>query len=258
MKTKLIITGVGILLVVLGVLIGVSISKQSEINPIEKAQNKNVTLSYASPENNALVKVVRVVDGDTIEIEGGERVRYIGMDTPETVDPRKPVQCFGAEASKKNKELVEGKMVRLEKDVTDRDKYQRLLRYVWLGDEMINKALVEGGFAHSYTYPPDVKYQAEFVKAEKVARDAKIGLWNSCPTASNSLSKTGTPAIDVQADRGSCDIKGNISLSGDKIYHMVGCGSYAKTSIDETKGEKWFCSEGEAQSAGWRKAQNCS
>lgn len=79
-------------------------------------------------------KVVRVIDGDTIEIEGGDRVRYIGIDTPETVDPRKPVQCYGQEASNKNKELVEGKTVELEKDVSETDKYGRLLRYVWLGD----------------------------------------------------------------------------------------------------------------------------
>ncbi len=65
-------------------------------------------------------------------------MRYIGIDTPETVDPRKPVQCFGVEASNKNKELIEGKMVRLEKDITDRDKYSRLLRYVWVGDAFVN------------------------------------------------------------------------------------------------------------------------
>ncbi|PIP57418.1 nuclease, partial [Candidatus Woesebacteria bacterium CG22_combo_CG10-13_8_21_14_all_39_10] len=108
-------------------------------------------------------KVTRVVDGDTIEIEGGEKVRYLGIDTPETVDPRKPVQCFGIEASKKNKELVEGKTVRLEKDITDRDRYSRLLRYVWVDDIFVNLELVKQGFASSYAYPPDIKYQEEFL-----------------------------------------------------------------------------------------------
>jgi len=136
------------------------------------------------------VKVVRVVDGDTIEVEFSgkmERVRYIGVDTPETVDPRKPVQCFGVEASKKNKELVEGKLVRLEKDITDRDKYNRLLRYVWLGDTLINinEALVAQGFATSYSYPPNIKYQDRFVKAEREARDNKLGLWTACASVSH-------------------------------------------------------------------------
>ena len=195
-------------------------------------------------------KVTRVVDGDTIEIEGGEKIRYLGIDTPETVDPRKPVQCFGIEASKKNKELVEGKTVHLEKDITDRDKYSRLLRYVWVGDLFINLELVKQGFAISYTHPPDVKYQNEFLAAEKEAREAERGLWEACPISPS-------PTIKVQGTEDSCDIKGNISTSGEKIYHLPGCGSYAKTQIDEERSERWFCSEKEAQEAGWRKALNC-
>ncbi len=195
-------------------------------------------------------KVTRIVDGDTIEIEGGEKVRYIGIDTPETVDPRKPVQCFGIEASKKNKELVEGKTVRLEKDITDRDKYSRLLRYIWVDDLFVNLELVKQGFAISYTYPPDVKYQKEFLAAEKEAKEAERGLWEACPISPS-------PTIMVQGTEDSCDIKGNISTSGEKIYHLPGCGSYAKTQIDEERGERWFCSEKEAQEAGWRKALNC-
>ena len=137
-------------------------------------------------ENNS-VKVIRVVDGDTIEIEGGEKVRYIGIDTPETVDPRKTVQCFGVEASKKNQELVEGKMVRLEKDITDRDKYNRLLRYVYVGDTFINLELVKQGFAYSYSYPPDIKYQDQFVNAQQEAREEKRGLWNALKSSSQAV-----------------------------------------------------------------------
>ncbi|TSC55244.1 MAG: micrococcal nuclease [Microgenomates group bacterium LiPW_31] len=205
-------------------------------------------------------KVTRVIDGDTIEIEGGERVRYIGIDTPETVDPRKPVQCFGIEASKKNKELVEGKNVRLEKDITDKDKYGRLLRYVYLGPSppvggsgqaiFINLELVKQGFAFSYTYPPDIKYQAEILAAEAEAREANRGLWAACPIVSPTVLPTEAPTSD-------CNIKGNINTSGEKIYHLPGCGSYSKTQIDESRGERWFCSEEEAQAAGWRKALNC-
>ncbi len=136
-----------------------------------------VTENLSTP---VTAKVSRVVDGDTIELDNGQKVRYIGIDTPETVDPRKPVQCFGKEASKKNKELVEGKTVRLEKDVSDKDKYGRLLRYVYVGDLFVNLELVKQGFAHSYTYPPDVKYQEEILAAEQEAREASRGLWQAC------------------------------------------------------------------------------
>jgi micrococcal nuclease len=223
---------------------------------------KTTALSAPSETDSNLVKVVRAVDGDTIEIEGGDKVRYIGIDTPETVDPRKPVQCFGVEASKKNKELVEGKTVRLEKDITDKDKYNRLLRYVYIGDVFVNLELVKQGFAYSYSYPPDIKYQDQFVKAQQEAQEAKRGLWGACSSdarvnpsvAPQSLSPS--PATQNSAPS-SCTIKGNISASGEKIYHLPGCGSYAKTQIDENRGEKWFCSETEAQTAGWRRALNC-
>ena len=88
-------------------------------------------------------KIVRVIDGDTIKLETGEVVRYIGIDTPETVHPSKPVQCYGKEASDKNREFVEGKEVKLEKDISETDKYNRLLRYVWLGDTLVNEYLVK-------------------------------------------------------------------------------------------------------------------
>ena len=208
-------------------------------------------------------KVTRVIDGDTIEIDGGERVRYIGIDTPETVDPRKTVQCFGVEASNKNKELVEGRMVWLEKDVTDKDKYNRLLRYVYVGDAFINLELVKQGFAYSYSYPPDIKYQNQIVTAQQEAREAKKGLWNAC-TADERVYPSVTPQdsspAPVTTQNGSSDsclIKGNINTAGEKIYHLPGCGSYSKTAIEENRGEKWFCSETEAQTAGWRRALNC-
>ncbi len=128
-----------------------------------------------------LVHVARVVDGDTIEIEGGEHVRYIGMNTPETVDPRRPVQCFGKEASNKNKELVEGKNVRLERDISERDKFGRLLRYIYVGETFVNLALVKEGYAYATSYPPDIKYQDLFRKAQRAARESRRGLWSACP-----------------------------------------------------------------------------
>lgn len=127
-----------------------------------------------------LYKVLRVVDGDTIEIEGGEKVRYIGINAPETVAPGKPVGCYGHEALNKNKELVEGKIVRLEKDISEKDKYGRLLRYVYLDNVFINDELVKTGYARVSTYPPDVKYQKLFLESEKYARENNLGLWGKC------------------------------------------------------------------------------
>lgn len=124
--------------------------------------------------------VVRVVDGDTIRVslQGREiTVRYIGIDTPESVDPRRPVQPFGKEAAQRNRELVEGKIVVLEKDVSETDRFGRLLRYVYVDGRMVNAVLVEEGYARAVSFPPDVKYQELFLRLEREARDAKRGLW---------------------------------------------------------------------------------
>jgi micrococcal nuclease len=105
-------------------------------------------------------------------------VRYIGIDAPEIVHSLEPGEQFGEEATEKNRELVEGRIVSLERDVTDRDEYGRLLRYVWLGDVMINAELVRLGYAYSYSLPPNVKYQELFLRLEREAREQKLGLWS--------------------------------------------------------------------------------
>ena len=151
--------------------------------PQEEIQAPLIEEEKPSPQDTPqeeTYSVVKVIDGDTIKLENGEAVRYIGIDTPETVHPSKPVQCFGKEASDKNKELVEGKVVKLEKDITDRDKYGRLLRYVWVGDLFVNDYLVREGYAYAYTYPPDVKYSEQFVQAQREARENNRGLWAGC------------------------------------------------------------------------------
>lgn len=124
--------------------------------------------------------VSRVVDGDTIELANGEKVRYIGINAPESVKPNTPVECFALEAKEKNRELVEGKEVRLEKDVSNKDKYGRLLRYVYVGDLFVNLVLVKDGYANVSTYPPDIKYAATLTKAQTEARSKGAGLWTSC------------------------------------------------------------------------------
>ena len=138
--------------------------------------------------------VERVVDGDTIvvEIEGrtegpgagmalvGEeyRLRLIGIDTPESVKPDTPVECFGNEASAAAKALLEGQEVTLVKDVEEADQYDRLLRYVYLEGEMANARLVANGYASAYTYPPNVRHADLFVQLEREAREADRGLWS--------------------------------------------------------------------------------
>lgn len=128
-----------------------------------------------------LIEVIRVVDGDTIVVTGGQKIRLIGINTPESVDPRREVQCMGKEATKKTEKLALGKRVRLERDIEDRDRYGRVLRYVWLNDsEMLNLVLVRAGYAHASPYPPNVKYRELFHNAEKEAREANRGLWKIC------------------------------------------------------------------------------
>ncbi len=121
--------------------------------------------------------VVRVIDGDTVEIEGEQRVRYIGIDAPEIAHPTGPAEYFGEEAAEANRELALGKIVSLERDVEDRDEYGRWLRYVWLDDTMINAELVRLGCAYAYSLPPNVRYQELFLRLEREAREQKLGLW---------------------------------------------------------------------------------
>ena len=121
--------------------------------------------------------MTRVVDGDTIILNGRERVRLIGVDTPETVDPRRPVQYFGKEASAFTKRMVEGKRVRLEYDQTRKDRYGRTLAYVYLEDGThLNAEIVKQGYGHAYTRFP-FRYLKEFRRYEREAREAGRGLW---------------------------------------------------------------------------------
>jgi endonuclease YncB( thermonuclease family) len=141
-------------------------------------------------------EVVDVVDGDTIKtsIDGQVyTVRYIGVDTPETVAPGRPVEWMGPEASAANEAMVGGKTVYLEKDVSETDRYGRLLRYVYLADgTFVNAELARLGYAHAATFPPDVAYQDLFRQMEQEARDAGRGLWGPTPVAT--AARTTLPA----------------------------------------------------------------
>jgi len=132
-------------------------------------------------------RVVRAVDGDTIIVEGGdgriEDVRLLGIDTPETVDPRRPVGCYGPEASTFTKHLVTGRRVTLRYDRELHDRYGRFLAYVWLAGRrplFVNAELVRRGYARSYPFPPNTAHAALFAALERSAAVAGKGLWHAC------------------------------------------------------------------------------
>ena len=124
--------------------------------------------------------MIRVVDGDTIYAQLADRVekiRYIGVNTPEIHHPIKGEEPGGREAARVHRGIVSGRRVRLELDVQSRDRYGRLLAYVWVGDTMVNAELVRLGYAQVMTVPPNVRYQDLFLKLQREARDAARGLW---------------------------------------------------------------------------------
>lgn len=177
-------------------------------------------------------RVINVVDGDTIdvEIDGAEyRVRYILIDTPERKMP------LFAESSQANRDLVSGQTVYLVKDVSETDKYGRLLRYVYLGDgTFVNEELVRQGYAQIATFPPDVAMEATIRDAQAEAVSQGRGLW--------------------AGESPACDIKVNRASNGEFIYHMPGQVSYDRTAIDPARGEFIACDEQGAIDAGARKA----
>lgn len=148
-------------------------------------------------------RVVRVVDGDTIVVDRGngeERVRYIGVDTPETRAPGTPIEWMGPEATEANRALVDGEQVILERDVSEVDRFGRLLRYVWVTDSsspsgllLVNLALVARGYAQVSTYPPDVRYVELYLAAQQTARANGVGLWGPEPGASQASGPTTEP-----------------------------------------------------------------
>lgn len=138
---------------------------------------KTKELTSLPNDSKRLRTVVTVIDGDTIVLDGGEKIRLIGVDTPETVHPNKPVEYFGKEASAFTRRLCEGKKVRLEYDLDRVDKYGRTLAYVYLEDgTFVNAEIIKQGYGHAYTRFP-FKYMGEFRKYEREARKNRRGLW---------------------------------------------------------------------------------
>lgn len=234
----------------------------------EKAEEKESTVNNDDTSIFETAKVVSITDGDTIvvDINGKtEKLRFIGIDTPEIHHPNKPVQHFGKEASDYTTKQLTNKTIYLQKDVSERDKYGRLLRYVWLvkpsknepsKEEVIencfNAELVKNGYAHAYTYPPDIKYNEIFKELEAKAREKHIGLWNNeNPDTENSKEIVVNEKINQRyvADTKEGVIKGN---KNSRIYHMPGQRSYNKIS---KRNVVYFKTEEEAKAAGYRPAK---
>jgi micrococcal nuclease len=199
------------------------------------------------------IRVLSVIDGDTFKIEDNVRVRLIGIDTPERGD------CYYDEATEELRNLIEGKVVKLDKDISDTDRYDRLLRYVVIEREgednlFVNDHMIRNGFAFDISSAPDNRYRDMFSSASEIAKRERLGLWNVCEYEEVvKLGETDSGPTDPD-----CIIKGNISEKGyGKTYLIPNCDNYNTVKIDTKKGESYFCTEEEAEDAGFRKATNC-
>ncbi len=263
----------------------------SEIIQTDSSPDKQIlgaTTETIAPENNieestavdqTFYGIISVIDGDTVKInfdDKTESVRLIGIDSEELSATDQRQKCLADLAKSEADKMLKGKKIGFESDPVsgERDKYNRLLGYIFVDGTNFNKYMVENGFAHEYTYnKQNYKYQSELKAAENQAKVAKKGLWSgdlcqaaTAPSGDSTVSAS-TPASQSTAPTGSakvgeiippvdppagCLIKGNIS-SSDKIYHNPGGSFYDRTKISEP-GERWFCSEEEAVAAGWRKS----
>jgi len=216
----------------------------------------------------SLLPVVSVADGDTITVAVNgvdERVRLIGIDAPELHNPTEPTECFAQESADFARGMLAGRSVRLVADPSqdDRDKYGRLLRYVFLPAGInVNATLVESGFAYEYSYDNRYQFRDEFLADQRSAQSGGVGLWSAAACGGQRLpqgsavttSVAASPPAPLPSD--GCVIKGNINGKGEKIYHVPGDDSYDDTVVTPVKGERYFCSEADAIAAGWRPAKN--
>lgn len=199
------------------------------------------------------VRIIEVVDGDTIRIEwqgDSKLVRYLLVDTPETNHPRLGKQPFGEEAKSLNEKLLKDASVTIEFDIGERyDDYGRLLAYVYADGERVQDKLLEAGVARvAYVFPPNTRYLDELERAQNSAKEKQLGVW----AYDYYVTDRGfdSASFDLQDnDNPECTIKGNINRQGEKIYHVPGGLHYSQTNPEE-----WFCTEKEARDAGFRKS----
>ncbi len=201
--------------------------------------------------------VVKVIDGDTIDIENDVRIRLLGIDTPERGE------CYFKEAKIFTEELLEGKDIHIEKDISGSDRYDRLLRYVYVpsddpmdDDVFVNEKLLRLGFARTLAVAPDNRYRDLFASAQMQARENGKGLWGACDIKEkDSQALRENDSLPPSED---CIIKGNISEKGyGRNYFLEFCPNYNRIKIDTRKGEQYFCTESEAEEAGFTRSKSC-
>lgn len=203
-----------------------------------------------------LYLVSKVIDGDTIKIKDGEKVRLIGIDAPEKGE------CHYGESADFLKELLLGRYAWLEKDISETDDYGRWLRYVILPADknkedniLVNDYLVKEGLVKSVSSSPDLRYRDLMATSQQKAIRENKGIWKACRYEPEYFKYREQGA---ESPSENCRIKGNISERGyGRIYLLPGCDNYKTVKIDPCKGEQYFCSEEEATEAGFRKATNC-
>ncbi|MDA3840207.1 MAG: thermonuclease family protein [Patescibacteria group bacterium] len=250
MKKIAFLSGLTALLVASG-LSGYAIVKKSDCNP-----------DLANPQE---YQIENVIDGDTLKIKyqdgKTDRLRLLSINAPE-ID-----ECYGKESKKALEKLIKNQELRFDKDISGLDIYDRLLRYITIispdpkeDNTLVNYYLVRNGFAFHYSNPPDNRYKDMLISAQREAKKEKLGMWEACDYNKSKEEEDNTN--EREKDSGptdpNCIIKANISEKGyGKTYLIPGCDNYNSVKIDEKKGEAYFCTEKEAQKAGFRKATNC-
>lgn len=215
-------------------------NRQVDKNDLSNARDTAVTdtrnsSSKTTQQPAAVYEVVRVIDGDTIDIMAdGEtrRVRMIGIDTPEKNHPSKPVECFAKEASEHLSQLISGKSVSVETDNSQdsKDKYNRYLYYIFLNEQNINQQMISDGYAYEYTYNTPYKYQNDFKKSQATASEGDKGLWSAStckgeratPSGSPTTSASTTTSGAVGAQSSDCD--SNYTPCVPNVSYDLDCG----------------------------------
>lgn len=188
------------------------------------------------PQQNLITsRVTNVVDGDTFDVENGDRIRLELIDAPEF-----PKGCFSLESKERLTTLIIGKNVKI--STGKKDNFGRTLAIVFLDNLNINKALVSEGFAIFSPQSVQTEYNVDLKQAEDEAKNAKRGIWSSA----------------CQQKQANCNIKGNYRTDNKtKIYHLANCYNYEKIVVNEKTGDRWFCNELEATKAGFVESMDC-
>lgn len=213
------------------------ISSPQQTNPSTISTVDNTSAEKTNKSNLISAKIISIIDGDTIEVDlngKSEKVRFIGVDTPETKHPNKPIQPYGKEASDFTTQELTGKTVYLEMDTTQRDNYGRLLAYIWLEqpmsnddkeirNKMFNAKLLLNGYAQILTIPPNIKYVDNFTKYQTESRNSKLGLWK-IPVTTTTPVKSTTKTTETKTTENKITTVFFGSSKSDK-YHYPSCSS---------------------------------